>query len=267
VTTYIDTHVHLDLLSSVGVLLAEAGRAGVGTWVVPGVCPERWVALMAIAEGYVGVYAAPGIHPQASARCQKSHLAELERLLEHPRVVALGEVGLDRQVASPWRIQEDVFVQQIRLAREVSKPLLIHARRSTGRVLELLQQEKADQVGGIFHGFSGSLETARKIIDLGFGLGIGGVVTLSTAKRLPQAVRVLAAEALVLETDAPGMTPAPHQGQLNQPAYLPLIAERLATLRDWSLEETARLTSANARRFLRLSLPEATLSIRGNHYE
>jgi TatD DNase family protein len=256
VTNYIDTHIHLDLLAAPGPLLAEARNAGVGTWVVPGISCEQWPELIAITERYAGVYAAPGIHPQACDRYEKSNLEELRCLLDHPKVVALGEVGLDRQVEISWQIQEEVFIQMIRLAREMNKPLLIHARRRTDRILELLHRYGAGRVGGIFHGFSGSVETARKIIDMGFVLGVGGVVTFATARRLPEVVRKVPAEALVLETDAPDMAPDPHRGQPNRPAYLSLIAERVAALRSWSLEETARVTTANALRILKLPLPK-----------
>ncbi len=232
--------------------LEAARKAGISAWVVPGVSCEGWSEVMATAERYADVYAAPGIHPQEAVRWGKPQLAALRRHLEHPKAVALGEVGLDRQVESPWWQQEDVFVQMVRLARELDKPLLIHTRRSTWRVLELLQREEAGRVGGIFHAFSGSLETARKIIDMGFALGIGGVVTFKTARRLPEVVREVSADALVLETDAPDMAPEPHRGEPNQPAYLGLVAERVAALRGWSLEETARVTTANACRILGL---------------
>ncbi len=262
---YIDTHIHLDLLVAPGPLLREARNAGVETWIVPGISCERWPELMAITERHAGVYAAPGIHPQACDRYEKSNLEELRCLLDHPKVVALGEVGLDRQVEISWQIQEEVFIQMIRLAREMNKPLLIHARRSTDRILELLHRYGAGRVGGIFHGFSGSVETARKIIDMGFVLGVGGVVTFATARRLPEVVRKVPAEALVLETDAPDMAPDPHRGQPNRPAYLSLIAERVAALRGWSLEETARMTTANALRILRLPLPEGKCTYKENH--
>jgi TatD DNase family protein len=252
VTSYIDTHIHLDLLKLPGQQLEEARQAGVGAWVVPGVSCERWAGLMATVESYADVYAAPGIHPQSSDKWQESQLDELCSLLSHPKAVALGEVGLDRLVKSPWQTQEEVFLQMVRLAREMDKPLLIHARRSTERVLEILQQEGAGQIGGIFHAFSGSLETARKIIDMGFAIGVGGVLTFPSARRLPEVVRAVPSEALVLETDAPDMTPEPYRGRSNRPAYIAFVAKKLAELRGWSLEETARITSENSRRILRL---------------
>ncbi len=233
---------------------------GVGAWVVPGVSPDHWPELMSIAERHASVYAAPGIHPQEADSCHGLHLKKLRLLLEHPKTVALGEVGLDRQIKSSWQRQEKVFIQMIRLAQEMDKPLLIHARRCNDRVMQLLQQEDAGRIGGIFHAFSGSLETACKVIDMGFLLGIGGVVTFPSAKRLPEVIRGVSAEALVLETDAPDMTPAPYRGQPNRPAYLGLVAERVAALRGWSLEETARITTANACSLLRLPPPAAPVS-------
>jgi TatD DNase family protein len=152
----------------------------------------------------------------------------------------------------PRLVQEDVFVAMIRLAREADKPLLIHARESIDRVLEILQREGAAQVGGIFHAFSGSVETARRIVDAGFLLGIGGVVTWSGARRLPEVVRALPAAALVLETDAPDMTVASHRYQRNSPAYLPEILTTMATLRDQPEQAVAARTTANAREVLSL---------------
>ena len=255
-TRYIDTHIHLDLLAEPALLLQEAEQVGVGAWVVPGVAPEQWSKMMAAAALHEQVYLAPGIHPLAAGNFQKSHLDQLRQLLTHERAVAIGEVGLDRQLDIPWQQQEELFIAMIHLAREMEKPLLIHARRRTERILELLQREGGDQVRGIFHAFSGSLETDRKIIGLGFLLGVGGVVTLQTARRLPEVIREVPAEALVLETDAPYLTPEPHKGQLNRPAHLELIARQVASLRDWTLEETAQRSTLNACRVLDLPLTE-----------
>ena len=267
-SSYIDTHIHLDRLNGIGLQLEQARAAGVGAWVVPGISPDGWAELMTTAERHAGVYAAPGIHPQAAGSGEKLPLEELRRLLEHPRSVAVGEVGLDGQIGVPREIQEQVFVAMIRLARQENKPLLIHARRSSERILQLLRREQADRVGGIFHAFSGSLETARKIIDMGFALGIGGALTFPGARRLPEVVRQVPAEVLVLETDAPDMTPEPYRGQPNRPAYLGLVAGQLATLRGWSLTETARITTANACRILRLPLQANPVNlVQGNHHE
>jgi TatD DNase family protein len=247
-----DTHLHLDAFDDLARELDDARAAGIEGWVVPGVSPSGWANLLTLAEGHSGVFAAPGVHPMSADRYRPEDAAELRKLLHHPRAVAVGEVGLDRQADVPWPIQEKVFVSMIRLAKETDKALLIHARKSIDRILEILQREGAAEVGGVFHAFSGSVETARRIVDAGFMLGVGGVATWPGARRLPEVVRTLPAAALVLETDAPYLTPEPHRGESNRPAYLAVVAEKVAELRDWSLEETVRVTTANARRLFRL---------------
>lgn len=267
VTRYIDTHIHLDLLNDVGVQLEAARAAGVGAWVVPGVSCDRWDALLAIAEAHKGVYIAPGVHPQAAEACLGPQLDQLRLLLAHSGAVAIGEVGLDRQVEVSWQTQEEVFVRMVRLALETEKPLLIHARQSTDRVLAILRREQGERVGGIFHAFSGSPETAREVVDMGFALGVGGVITFAAARRLPEVVRGVPAGSLVLETDAPYMTPEPYRGQANRPQYLLLAAERLAALRGWSLEETKQITTDNARRVLNLPPEIDVSSVEGVQHE
>ena len=247
-----DTHLHLDAFDDPERVLNEARAAGIDNWVVPGVSPDGWARIDALAGGCSGVYSAPGIHPMSADRFRPEIAAELRNLLAHPRAVAVGEVGLDRPVDVPWPVQEQVFAAMIRLAREMDKPLLVHARESIDRLLKIMQREGADQVGGVFHAFSGSVETAQRIIDAGFLLGIGGVVTWPGARRLPEVVRTVPAAALLLETDAPYLTPAPHRGASNRPVYLALVAAKVAELRSWSIEETLRVTTENARRLFRL---------------
>lgn len=251
-TPLIDTHIHLDRLADPAAQLDEARAVGIRAWIVPGVAAEGWPGLLAVAERFPAVYAAPGIHPEAAGNCDRQCLDRLRACLDHPRAVAIGEVGLDRQVSTPWPDQEKTFVAMIRLARETDKPLLIHCRKGLDRALALLRREQAQRVGGIFHAFSGSLETARMIIDSGFLLGLGGVLTWSSARRLPEIVRAVPAEALVLESDAPFLAPEPYRGQANRAAWLTRVAAQVAALRGWSAEETARVTTANAQRLLRL---------------
>lgn len=244
-----DTHIHLDFLSPGPAALAEARAAGVGGWVVPGVAPQDWPRLMAVAAAVPGAWAAPGVHPRAADQWRPELATELRQLAGDPRTVAIGEVGLDGQAGPEPAVQEAAFRQMIRLAREAGRPLLLHMRGATGRVLELLRAERAQEVGGIAHAFSGSRETARQLIDLGFALGIGGVVTFPGA-RLGEVVRSLPADWLVLETDAPDLAPHPHRGTDNRPEWLTLVAERVAALRGWTPQETARITTLNARRVL-----------------
>jgi TatD DNase family protein len=248
----IDTHIHLDYLADLPRALAAARAHGINSWVVPGVDPAGWPHLQAAVAATPGAWAAPGVHPRAAANWRPELAEALLALATAPRAVAVGEVGLDRRAAVAPAIQEEVFRQMISLARASGRPLLLHCRGATGRLLELLRSEGAAAVGGIAHAFSGSIETARQLIGLGFALGIGGVVTFPEARRLSEVVRAVPAEWLVLESDAPDLPPHPHRGAENRPEWLNLIAARVAALRGWSREETARTTSANARRVLRL---------------
>jgi TatD DNase family protein len=252
-----DTHVHLDRLpgpTPVEVQMEQARQAGVGGAVVPGVERAGWPGLLAVVRRTPGAWAAPGLHPLAAGSWDADCRRELEGLLFDPVTVAVGEIGLDGVPgAPPMDQQERAFREQLQLAVTAGKPVLIHCRRASGRLLELLREERAGRVGGILHAFSGSIETARAALRLGFGIGFGGPVTYSDARRAVAVLQALPAEAIVLETDAPDLAPHPHRGQDNRPAWLPLIAARVGTLRNWSLPETARITTANARRILKLS--------------
>ncbi len=249
-TALIDTHVHLDRLDQPLQAVADARGHQVEAFVIPGIYAQDWPKILNAAETIPGVWAAPGIHPVAAGAWDSGLERQLRAAAQHRKTVAIGEVGLDSQVDTPAALQEELFRRMIRLAREFDLPLLLHVRRAIDRVLKILREEQADQVGGIFHAFSGSLPVASQALDLGFALGIGGIVTFPEARRLPEVVRQVPAEALVLESDAPDMTPHPFRGEANRPALLPLVARELAQLRHWSLEETAAITSANAKRIL-----------------
>ncbi len=257
----IDTHIHLDEFPDPRQALAAARQHSIGGWVVPGVDPARWPELMAAVQATPGAWAAPGVHPLAAASWRPELGGRLRQLATDARTAAVGEVGLDKQAGPEPAVQERVFREMIGIARDTGRPLLLHCRGATGRLLELLRQERAAEVGGIAHAFNGSEETARQLTGMGFALGIGAVVTYPEARRLAAVVRTTAAEYLVLETDAPDLPPHPHRGEQNRPEWLILIAARVAELRGWSAAETARITSANARRVLRLP---ADLPTEGN---
>lgn len=258
----IDTHVHLDSFEDPASIAVAARRAEVGDLIVPGVSAENWQKLLTLADNIPGVWAAPGLHPQEAVAWTDDLEAQFRKALRHQRVVALGEVGLDGQAKPDMATQEELFRRMIALALEHKLPLLLHVRKATERVLQMLEEEKADQVGGVWHAFSGSAETARRLFELGFAIGIGGVVTFPEAKRLPEVVRQAPEEWLILETDAPDLSPHPHRGEQNRPSYLPLIAGEVAQLRNWTFDETAEVTSRNARRIFRLSRENQAGTIR-----
>jgi TatD DNase family protein len=253
---FFDTHVHLDAVPFRLNLKEEvclAKEAKVRRFVIPGVNREGWGELMNTARSVSGALAAPGLHPIAARQWDGEAAGQLRALLQDPTAIAIGEIGLDALLAAPsLKTQEQAFRGQLRLAIEMDRPVLIHCRKATAKLLAILKEEGAQRVGGIFHAFSGSLETALEGIRLGFAIGFGGTLTYPNARRIPEVLRQLPKEWIVLETDAPDLPPYPHRGETNHPVYLPLIARKAAEIRGWSEEETARITTANARRVLKL---------------
>jgi TatD DNase family protein len=250
-----DTHVHLDfppLLDRRAEELTAARAVGVNDFLVPGVQRSGWGLLLELVSSEPGLWGAPGLHPLAAAQWDAQAATELDTLLRAPRMLALGEVGLDRLLDVPLAVQEKAFREQVCLAVAAGKPLIIHHRRAAARLLQIMREEGAQQVGGIFHAFSGSLEIAREAIQLGFAIGFGGALTWTGARRPAQVLEGIPPEWIVLETDAPDLSPEPHRDESNRPAWLPLIASQVAESRGWSLEETARITTANARRILNI---------------
>jgi TatD DNase family protein len=249
----IDSHCHLDLeplKSGLPHILQEACAAGVLGFVVPGVHPDGWPGISALAGENLRIFPAYGIHPM-HAGCLNDQV--LDQLLERvTQGVAIGETGLDPAYSVSLELQERAFREQLRIAVTHGLPLLIHCRRAFQRVAAILREERADQVGGIMHAFSGSVEMAREFIRLGFAISISGTVTWNNAVRPLRVARELSLEHLVLETDAPDMTPQRYRGVFNRPAWITETALRVAEVRGISLEEVARMTTANARRILRL---------------
>lgn len=254
---FFDTHVHLDadpLHENLDREVRRARQVGVGHFLLPGVRREGWQRVLSVARAVPGALVAPGLHPLAAEEWNEEAAAALTDLFSDPLTVAVGEIGLDALIDSPaMEAQELAFRGQLRLAVEAGLPVLIHCRRATGKLFDILRQEEAQRIGGILHAFSGSIETAREAVRLGFVLGFGGPLTYPNARRIPEVLRQVPEEAIVLETDAPDLSPHPHRGDANSPANLPLIARRVAEVRGWSEEETARITTANAERVLKIS--------------
>ena len=217
----IDTHCHLDLEPLHGRLdeiVSVANQSGVTQFVVPGVHPDGWGRITALAALYKEIFPAFGIHPMHAAAADDDSLTRLAQLA--PDGIAIGEIGLDPAYTVSLERQERAFREQLRLAVSLGLPVLVHCRRAFQRTLHIMQEEQAQQVGGIMHAFSGSPEMAREFIRLGFVVSISGMVTRERAVRPLRLVRELPLEHLVLETDAPDMTPDRYKGQFNQPAYL-----------------------------------------------
>ena len=238
----IDTHAHLDAPELTGTgfdLVAPAAAQGIGKFVVPGVRASGWPALLQQVAECPAAYAAPGLHPAYAGQWSDATQRQLEELARQPKVVAIGEIGLDGVRGPALELQEVVLREQLQVALKARLPVLLHGRKATGRLLDVLQElQIGQQVGGVWHGFSGSLQVAQQLVQLGFKIGVGPILLRDSARKLPQAVIELPAEALVLETDLPDMA--------EQPEALVAVAERIAELRGCATAEVARFTTENA---------------------
>lgn len=247
----IDTHCHLDcepLRSRLAQVLASARRAGVTGFVVPGVHPADWGRMADIAGEHGGVRCAFGIHPMHAALADDAALSRLAEIAGTG--VAVGEIGLDPAYQVPLEIQEQAFRAQLRLAVALGLPVLVHCRRAFQRTLTVLREENAVQVGGIMHAFSGSPEMAREFVRLGFAISLSGTITWQGAVRPVRLARELPLESLVMETDAPDMTPQTMRGRPNEPAWMVETVRAVAEIRGIMPAELAAVTRATTLRVL-----------------
>jgi TatD DNase family protein len=263
---FIDTHVHLTEECYSGDLdevLRGALESGVTSVIVPGCdlnSSLRALELAAVsgerASLFPRIYAAVGYHPHEAKECLPESLSMMESLFSStPSPVAVGETGLDYHYNfSPPEIQREVFRIHIRMARTHGLPLILHCREAEEDLFRIMEEEGACECGGVVHCFSGSPEWALRFLEKGYYLGITGVVTFRKAEELRSAVRDAPLERLLTETDGPYLVPQPHRGKIkrNVPAYIPLVAERIAAVRGLPLEETAPALIENARRLFGL---------------
>lgn len=253
---FIDSHAHLDLLPDLPAVLAAAHQAGVEQIVTIGVDLASSRAAVALAAAQAQVFASVGLHPHDAEQADAAYWRELETLARQARPVAIGECGLDfYRDLSPRSAQFEAFARQIALARELNLPLVVHDRQAHAETAALLAEHDAGQVGGVLHCFSGDLDLARKVLDLGFSLGVTGVITYKNAQALRDLVRLAPIERLLIETDCPYLTPEPWRGKPNQPAYVARTCAGLAQALERPVEEVAALTTANARRLFALPAP------------
>ncbi|MCP8971193.1 TatD family hydrolase [Ectobacillus ponti] len=251
-----DTHAHLNaeqFQEDAAEAIQRAKEAGVEYIVVVGFDEVTIPKALELAEAYDCIYAAVGWHPVDAIDMKDEHLQWLEELSSHPKVVALGEMGLDYYWdKSPKDVQQEVFRKQIRLAKKVNLPIIIHNREATNDIVTILREEDAAAVGGIMHCFGGSVETARQCIEMNFLISLGGPVTFKNAKKPKEVAAEIPLEHLLIETDCPYLAPHPFRGKRNEPSYVKLVAEEIAALKGISYEEVARQTTENAKKFFRL---------------
>ena len=252
-TPFIDTHAHLydeRYDDDRAEMIARAAEAGVTQIISMGDTMAASAQVVADAEQYPTVYAAVGVHPESACVLTDAERAQLLTWAKHPKVVAIGEIGLDyywEKDPKARALQRELFVTQLNLARAAGLPVCIHDREAHGDTLAILQAVGRD-LTGVLHCYSGSLEPARELWKLGYYIGIDGPLTFKNAGKLPAIVREAPQDKLLIETDSPYLAPVPKRGKRNEPAYVTFVAAKIAELRGESVEEVARYTTENARR-------------------
>jgi TatD DNase family protein len=250
----IDSHCHLDnpqFDADRDAAVERALAAGVRHMVAigSGDGPPDLEAGVRLAERYECFYATVGVHPHDASKASAETYARLAELLQHPKVIALGEIGLDYHYDhSPREVQRLVFIEQMRVARDARKPIVIHTREAWKDTFALLEEHwKPSGLPGIMHCFSGGLAEAERSLALGFYLSFGGIVTFPKAREVQDAARITPADRILVETDAPYLAPVPHRGKRNEPAFVVETARKVSELRGASVEETVERMNANFR--------------------
>ncbi|NQX64125.1 TatD family hydrolase [Paenibacillus qinlingensis] len=251
-----DSHTHLNaeqFKEDQDEVIKRALEAGVTRIVNVGFNRETIPSSIELAEKYDWIYSTVGWHPVDAIDMMPGDLEWIESLCQHEKVVAIGEIGLDYYWdKSPKDVQQRVFREQIRLARKLGMPIVIHNRDAHQDILTILKEEKAAEVGGIMHCFSGSWETAKQCLDMNFHISFGGPVTFKNAVQPKEVLAKVPLDRLLIETDAPYLTPHPFRGKRNETGYVRLVAETAAEIRGMTLEEIAEITTNNAIRLLGL---------------
>lgn len=257
----IDTHTHLDDArydSDREAMIARARDAGVEAFVTIGCDLATSRAAIGLADRYPFVYASIGVHPHEVKHIGDMWYDEFRRLAMHKKVVAYGEIGLDYHYnhSSP-KDQRNRFREQVALARELKLPVIIHTREAQEDTIAILKEEKASDVGGVFHCFSGDAWLAKDALDLGFYLSFSGVLTFQNAAVLRDIAKTVPLDRLLIETDCPYLTPVPHRGKRNEPAYVSLVAGQLAQIFSsdptLSTDTIGRITTENAKRLFKIA--------------
>lgn len=244
----VDSHCHLDFPDFQGredELVAAMQANGVGWALVAGVTLERFPGVLALAERFPRLYAAVGVHPDTQDG-QEADEETLLRLADHPKVVAIGETGLDYyRLEGDLEWQRERFRTHIRAARKCRKPLIIHTREAAADTLRILEEEGAGEVGGVFHCFTENPAVAEAALALGFHISFSGIVTFKNALQIKEVATLVPLDRLLVETDAPYLAPVPYRGKLNHPALVRHVAEEVAKLRSIGVEELANATTSN----------------------
>ena len=249
--SYIDTHCHLylqEFADDQPAVIQRAVAAGVTKILLPNIDSTSWQSMLDLSSQFPGIcYPMAGLHPTSVlSESIDAEMDEVKHRLETGNYIAIGEIGIDLYWDKTHQgLQEEIFRYQVQLAKKHKLPVAIHVRKSFDEVWHILKPETGADLKGVFHCFPGDEMQARRVIDAGFLLGIGGVVTFKNSG-LQKVVAAVSVENIILETDAPFLAPAPYRGKRNEPAYIPIIAEKIAELCKLSVDEIAEITTLNA---------------------
>lgn len=240
---FIDTHMHLGDTLSVEELLKKCHEVHVDKLILCGTNKEEIIKYLELADKYKEIYLAIGFHPENADSITDEDLSWLEEKAKNPKVVAIGEIGLDFHYEGYDKDKQiNLFKKQIEISKRLNKPVVIHTRDAMQLTFDILKESK---VKGVMHCYSGSIEMAMEYIKIGFSLGIGGVLTFKNSN-LPKVIDIVPLENIVLETDSPYLAPTPHRGEENYSFYIPIIAEKIAEIKNLSIEKVAEITYKNA---------------------
>ena len=244
----IDSHCHLDfpdLANNIDEILENMKNNEVTHALCVSVNLEDFPRLLLLAESYPNLYASVGVHPDYEDLAEPKS-EELVLLAKNPKVIAIGETGLDySRIKGDLEWQRNRFREHIRAARQCNKPLIIHTREAAADTLSIMAEEGADQIGGVMHCFTESWEVAQKAMEMNFYISFSGIVTFKNAANLKETAKKIPLERMLIETDSPYLAPVPYRGKTNQPAYVRHVAEEIASLRGISLNEVAESTTQN----------------------
>ncbi len=244
----IDTHSHINMLETItpDEALQNAAANGIEKIIVPAANPADFTGIIELINKYNNVYGMLGVHPSDAKDWNDNIIEDIKKLAENKKIIAIGEIGLDYYWDKSYNnLQKEVFIKQIKLANELNLPIDVHDREAHKDTFDILKEyNKCSKV--VMHCFSGSVEFAKECIKEGWYLGIGGVVTFKNAVKMKEVVQAVPLEHILLETDAPYLTPVPHRGKENQPAYVKFVAEEIAKLKQINIDKVIEVTNDNS---------------------
>lgn len=252
-----DTHTHYDderFAEDRYEVIEKAHKSGVSYIINASANIKSCEESLALAHKFSYVYAAVGIHPHEVGNIDDNTLNKIAQFAkEEDKVVAIGEIGLDYYYDfAPRETQKHWFAQQINLARELNLPIIVHDRDAHQDSMDIIKQQKANEVSGVFHCYSGSVEMAKELLKYNFYISVGGTLTFKNAKKLVEVVRWIPMDRLLIETDCPYLTPEPHRGKRNDSSYIRFVAEKVAQIKEVSFERVADATSKNAKELFKI---------------